>query len=553
MTRPLVWSRLARDHTGGVATEGAHASGRVRTTAWGVDELASSIAELAFEVLEFPVAVTTDLADVGLEPSGAIRLAAHAYQEFGLPLSVAGVYAGRTPIGIAAALLGRGTSPITGRIDLAGGPGVPSTAWDDGAPGGAGRPTEGVSLLYTATGDSEISPARLTSALRGLAARQAVLRTRPIGAGSPARPPGGLPDWGLLDVDLVPVPDTGWEALQEALDLAARAAREEFDTERGPLARCTLYTWGGGRLLAVHLHRGVLDPWSLDAFERELERGYAAAHPGDVVDADGTGPRPEDARGPAAGPSYGLPMASDRQVRPAAPPPIAWPARARPHDPDGRDDAAVESVLPVDEALLTRLRSAARDLGVSLTSLVFTAYARGLAEFTGRPEFLVGLTVSGRVEPWQETALGRRELTLRVRVRAVPGEPLVTLLRRCDRQVLLSADHGWWSGTTDSPGSRPDIGGAPPVQASLCVEPGTPARPLRLGPALLAPARMLRSAPAVDLTAELLRADRPYGGRRLLFTADPSRIDARGLGQLAGAVGEALERLASDPDAGATR
>ncbi|WKV72874.1 condensation domain-containing protein [Streptomyces sp. PCS3-D2] len=498
-----------------------------RPPSWRGADLTTRIAELASEVLEVPIGSGTDLAEAGLEPSAAIRLAACVYEEFGLRLSVADIYTGRTPGRIAAGLCRPGAgggAPAPGRH-------LPHVGAE------SGRPADVVSLAYTGTGDLGIDPGRLTTALKMVAARQAALRTPPGEAGNDAHRSAVLPDWDRLGVDVVPVPDAGWEALQQARDLAAAGALEGLDTVRGPLVRCALYTWNGGRLLAVHLHRSALDPWSLDAFERELESAYAAARPSDPEDSG----RAACAVHPSAGGTEPRPAVADWQQRLAALPPIAWPAGAPDGDEDGGADGGedrgdvVEWAVPVDDVLLGRLRAATRALGVSLTSLVLTAYARGLAEFTGQQEFRVGLVVSGRVEPWQEPTLGRRVLTLLVQVRGVPGESLVSLARRCDRELLFSVDHGWYGDTS-----------APLLQATLCVEPGEPARGLRLGTSLLAPAHLPRSAPSTDLAAELLRADRPGGARQLMFTADPSRIGARGLRRLADAIRTALMELAAE-------
>ncbi|MFE2131601.1 phosphopantetheine-binding protein [Streptomyces amritsarensis] len=508
-----------------------------RPPSWSVPELTARIAESAFEVLEVPIGYDTDLAEAGLEPSAAIRLAACVQEEFGVRIPVADIYAGRTPGRIAAGLRRPGAA------GGAPGPYLPRGGAE------AGRSGDVVSLTYTGTGDLGIDPGRLTTALRAVAARQPALRTLPAGAGDDARRSAVLPDWDRLGVDVVPVPDAGWEALQQARDLAAAGSREGLDTVRGPLLRCVLYTWNGGRLLAVHVHRSALDTWSLGVFERELESAYSAARPSDP---EGSGRAASAVLRPVPD-AEAPPVVAEWHRRLAALPPIAWPTGAPAcGDPaagggPGAGGAAgggtaggdvAEWAVPVDGVLLGRLRAATRTLGVSLTSLVLTAYARGLAVFTGQAEFRIGLVVSGRVEPWPEPVLGRRVLTLLVPLRAVPGEPLVSLARACDRELLFSADHWWYGG-------KPE----PPLQATLRVEPGEPARALRLGASLLAPVRLPGGAPSTDLTAELLRSDGPGGTRQLLFTSDPARIGVAGLRRLAGAVHAALVELAVEAGA----
>ncbi|MFE3886833.1 condensation domain-containing protein [Streptomyces lydicus] len=512
------------------------------SAAENLTELGATIAQLAFGVLATPVDATTDLPAAGLELNAAIRLMISAYENAGAVLTVTDIYAGRTPQGIA--------DRIRRRVPLgAGAASAPSESvtdgwlqiWREEAARAAG-PGNVVSLAYLGTADSEIATDRLTTSLAMMAIRQAALRTMATGADGGTPRPVILPSLGRPRVTTVTVPDAGWEALQQALDLAAAGSREGIDTVRGPLVRCVLYKWNGGLLLAVHLHRSVLDPWSLETFERELESSYAAtcAPDGDAArNAITTTWQPAD---PSSAHS-----ASDWQARVRAVAPLTWPVPAQ---PDPADSSTADWSVLVDDALLAGLRATTRMVGISLTSLVFTAYARGLAEFTGATDFCVGLAVSGRVKPWQETALGHNTITVPVQVRIVPGEPLASLLRRCDQAALRSVDNRWFGLTEESkagPGHVP----APLFQTSLCVEPQEPARMMRLGAALLTPMRLPKAAPSIDLTAELLRSTRPDGGRQLLLTSDPARIGPNALSRLGEAVHTALVTLAEKIPPGA--
>jgi amino acid adenylation domain-containing protein/non-ribosomal peptide synthase protein (TIGR01720 family) len=88
--------------------------------------------------------------------------------------------------------------------------------------------------------------------------------------------------------------------------------------------------------------------------------------------------------------------------------------------------------------------SAARELGVTLSTWVQTAWAVVLGRLTNRGDVVFGTTVSGRSPdvPGVESMIGLFANTLPVRVRWQPGESLASVVRRTQaEQSELSAHH----------------------------------------------------------------------------------------------------------------
>jgi hypothetical protein len=509
--------------------------------------LAALIADAASEVLGVPVTATTDLPAAGLDLAPAIRLATWARRELALRLTVADLYSGRTPRRIADGLVPAQAAahgdedpcPLV-RVPLDGGERI----WHQEGPLPAGRPSATTSLLYLGIGEAEVDPGRLGTALTRIVASQEALRTVPGHGGGP---PEVLP-WpspAKVEVAVTEVPDAGWEALQQALDLAAKDALAGFDIENGPLLRCALFTWNGGRLLALQLHRSVLDPWSRESFEHLVEAGYAA---GEAAPAAPVRHAAAESWQPADAASLERAEFWSRSQTAASA--LVWPAEAeaaaadRPAAAEGSAPSPVHEEIKIDPALLAALTRRAEASGAGLTAVILTAYAQALAEFTQVRDFSVGVWVPRRVEAWQDGALGHHTSLVPVRIRLRDGarESIDETVRRCNEALLWSAEHHWVRSLT----VRADAadGREPLLRATLCVEPATRAGALRLGSAVLEPARLPHAAASDELTAELLRPSGHGGQRQLLLTADPARLSQAEIRLLAQRINAAIAELA---------
>ncbi|TLS44252.1 amino acid adenylation domain-containing protein [Streptomyces montanus] len=229
-----------------------------------------------------------------------------------------------------------------------------------------------------------------------------------------------------------------------------------FDPETPPLLRCTLVRTGERRhrLLVTH-HHILLDGWSVSVLLRELLALYAA-------DAD-------PAVLPPAPPYRTFLDWLDRQDRPAAE--AAWrdaldgvtePTRLAPRAPGSADLAQARNELSEARTELNEARTElseartelsaetgaaltarARGLGVTVNTLVQTAWAILLGRLTGRNDVVFGTTVSGRPAelPGVESMVGLFINTVPLRIRLRPDESLGGMLREVQDGSARLLDH----------------------------------------------------------------------------------------------------------------
>src|SRR6187455_3500700 len=119
--------------------------------------------------------------------------------------------------------------------------------------------------------------------------------------------------------------------------------------------------------------------------------------------------------------------------------------RLAPHDP-GREPVAPEQTrLALSEPLTAALTAQARRHGLTLNTLIQTAWAILLGRLTGREDVVFGVTVSGRPPEIAgiESMVGLFINTLPLRVRLPPGTALLELLRQVqnDQSKLMEHQH----------------------------------------------------------------------------------------------------------------
>ncbi|WP_261763840.1 non-ribosomal peptide synthetase [Pseudonocardia asaccharolytica] len=240
-------------------------------------------------------------------------------------------------------------------------------------------------------------------------------------------------------VDLTGLPPDERESRAEAL-LAADRARP-FDLARPPLARLLLLRLGepGGdvvdRLVVSH-HLMVWDGWSAGLFLEQLFTLYA--RDGDEADL----PRPgtyRDHLAWLAGQDVDAAMAAWRDALGG----LAEPTLVGPAGTDPEPPRRLRAELP--EELTEALRATARRAGLTLNTLLSTAWGLVLAATLGRDDVVFGATVAGRPAevPGVESIVGLFLNTVPVRVGLDPAEPVRDLLRRVQeaRTALLAHEH----------------------------------------------------------------------------------------------------------------
>ncbi|MFF3754670.1 amino acid adenylation domain-containing protein [Streptomyces sp. NPDC002018] len=223
------------------------------------------------------------------------------------------------------------------------------------------------------------------------------------------------------------------ESLAAAVAADERAHR--FDLARPPLLRCALVRYGPERgALVLTFHHIVADGWSLPVLHRELMASYGRGVP-DLPEV-------------APYRSYLRHVASlDREAARAA-----WrtalagldeptrlvpvPAGAGPIDPG-------QIRLELSERTTGRLAARARELGVTLGTVVQGAWGLLLGRLTGRQDVVFGTTVSGRdgAVDGIESMVGLFINTLPTRFVWQPADTLAALLGRLQDEQARLLDH----------------------------------------------------------------------------------------------------------------
>ncbi|WP_262414533.1 amino acid adenylation domain-containing protein [Streptomyces sp. ST1015] len=232
--------------------------------------------------------------------------------------------------------------------------------------------------------------------------------------------------WTETDLTIAADQEAAW------VELLDEDRETGFDPAQPPLLRCTLARLSDQhhRLLITH-HHILLDGWSVAVLVREL----LALHQGIEL--------------PPVPPYRTFLQWLNRQNRTAAE--EAWrealsgvtePTRLAPEAPPGAGQLAqVRTELsPETGAALT---TAARRLGVTLNTLVQSAWGLLLGRLTGRDDVVFGTTVSGRPPelPGVESMVGLFINTVPTRVRLRPADSPARLLREVRDTYATLLDH----------------------------------------------------------------------------------------------------------------
>ncbi|MEV0643415.1 amino acid adenylation domain-containing protein, partial [Streptomyces sp. NPDC050619] len=223
------------------------------------------------------------------------------------------------------------------------------------------------------------------------------------------------------------------DAAAEVERRCAVELRERFDPATPPLLRLLLIRLAEDRhRLVLTSHHVLMDGWSLPVLFGELAAIYAAGG---------------DASGLPKATSYREYLAwLQRQDKPAAR--AAWqaelagaeePTLVAPADPGRRPGEPANLVTDLSAELTQDLTRLARGQGVTLNTVIQTAWALVLGQLTGRTDVVFGATAAGRPAelPGVESMVGLFMNTLPVRVRLEAAQPVAQLL--ADLQQRQSA------------------------------------------------------------------------------------------------------------------
>ncbi|MFD3841758.1 amino acid adenylation domain-containing protein [Streptomyces sp. NPDC058642] len=209
-----------------------------------------------------------------------------------------------------------------------------------------------------------------------------------------------------------------------------------FDPAAPPLLRCTLVRTGERRhrLLVTH-HHVLLDGWSVSVLLRELLAVYAA-------DGDPSVLTPVPPYRAFLQWLEGRDRTADEAAWRNALDGVTEPTRLAPSAQPGATDLAQARIeLPADTG--AALTARARSLGVTMNTLVQSAWAILLGRLTGSDDVVFGATVSGRPAelPGVESMVGLFINTIPTRVRLRPADPLGDLLLEVQEGYVRLLDH----------------------------------------------------------------------------------------------------------------
>ncbi|MFI6924026.1 amino acid adenylation domain-containing protein [Nonomuraea spiralis] len=274
--------------------------------------------------------------------------------------------------------------------------------------------------------------ARLRAAWEAVFARHPELRVsfHRRASGEPFQAVAGHVALPWRQVDLTDAGDV--DAAVEAL--AAREQRTRFDLARAPLFRLVLARYGADRhrLLVVH-HHILTDGWSVAVILNEVAEAYEA------------GGRLPERTEPASYRDYLAWL--DRQDKDAAC--TAWRAEL-----SGLDEPALIATAAAGTGyeyrvafltpdLYTRLRTLARDHGLTLNTIAQGAWAMVLARLARRTDVVFGTTVACRPAelPDVESMPGLMMNTVPVRVPLHGGQSMLDLLTGLQRRQAALMPH----------------------------------------------------------------------------------------------------------------
>ncbi|MCX5001327.1 non-ribosomal peptide synthase/polyketide synthase [Streptomyces sp. NBC_00638] len=217
--------------------------------------------------------------------------------------------------------------------------------------------------------------------------------------------------------------------------VAADDRSRRFDLGRPPLMRCALVRLAEGRSrLLLTFHHIVADGWSLPVLHRELMASYG--------DAPAALPEVASYR------SYLRGLAgADRDAARAA-----WrtaldgleePTRLVAAPADGRPIEPAQVRVELSEQVTDRLAARAREMGVTLGTVVQGAWGLLIGRLTARQDVVFGTTVSGRDAEVEgiESMVGLFINTLPTRFRWEPADTLASLLGRLQDEQARLLDH----------------------------------------------------------------------------------------------------------------
>ncbi|WP_241385592.1 non-ribosomal peptide synthetase [Rhodococcus sp. CH91] len=311
---------------------------------------------------------------------------------------------------------------------------------DDGRPGTEVRADAGVDVYTMQTDlalEGRVDAAVMRRSVRALVERHAVLRTGyRIG---PAGEPVGVvhrhadPEWTVVDLGAV---DRS-ELDERVARLLAADRTRRFDLSAPPLVRFALVAAGPSRArLLFTMHHLVSDGWSTPLLVQELLQIYAAG-------GSASGLAPVAPFTDYLGWLAEQDVAAGVEVWREALEGVDEPTLVAQSGSALRPEFPAELTVAVPGGLAQRLVEVSRSRGVTVNTIVQTAWGILIGSLTGRSDVVFGAIVSGRVPevPGVESMIGLFINTVPVRIRAEAAESVTELVARTHAAQNRVMDH----------------------------------------------------------------------------------------------------------------
>ncbi|MET7530313.1 amino acid adenylation domain-containing protein [Streptomyces goshikiensis] len=332
---------------------------------------------------------------------------------------------------------------------------------------------------------------------------------------------------------------SGLDPERQAAAVAEAEAAERslgFDLGRPPLLRAALLRLGPERsLLVLTLHHIVVDGWSVSLLMRELLAGY---RPGEVIRRPDPDPGYLAYAGWLAGLDRERAAAAWRAALAGRGAPAGLPVR--PVAAGGGGSGRITLDLSVGES--AALTARARELGLTLGTVVQGGFGLVLGDVLGSHDLVLGVTVSGRQAPVPgiATLVGLLINTVPARLAWRPEQSLAQVLARFQEGQAELMEHQHL-GLADI---RRAAGGGELFDALVVVE-NLPDGGERSDPAGLIriTGSRVRDAVHYPLALTVLPGER----LRLQLDHDRSRLDDRAARRFTDRLRALLGQLAADP------
>lgn len=290
-----------------------------------------------------------------------------------------------------------------------------------------------------------LDPAVVRRCLDAIVERHEVLRTTYSGDTPPHQvihPPRPAE---LRFVDLSTAsPQQRWA---DALELARKEIRTPFDLANGPVFRTLMVATGTERepehLLLFNLHHIVADDWACTVLLREFGRLYGALAAGDVPSLPSLPVQYADfaqwQHDRVSGELKDSQLSHWRAALADIPQVLDLPTdHPRPAVPSHRGGKARHTLAPV---LSAGVRTLAASRGVTVYTVLLTAFAEVLRQLAGQDRFAVGSLLSGRNATETEPLIGLFANTVAIPVDLTGPRDFGTALRRTHEAVLGAFEH----------------------------------------------------------------------------------------------------------------